>query len=148
MEPLAAAGYVLVGVALFAATLVGAVAGAIAWALKAPLVWIAPLAVAAYLAAARPLLSIRVGAALQLGTPLLILTLLASWLIAQLLEQRARWRSMWAALAAFAGAMMIGFVSARLFRVNVTYVALVADVFLVPYVWFVARRRTARPGSL
>jgi hypothetical protein len=143
MEPLAAAGYVLIGAALFVATVVGACAGAVAWAVKARLEWIGLLAVAGYLAAAGPLLSISLGAAVDLGVPPLLLALLTSWLIARELEIRARWRSIWAALAACASAVIVGFASVRLFGRDVPSFALAADAFLILLAVLATRRRTA-----
>jgi hypothetical protein len=143
MAPLAAAGYVLVGAALFVATVVGAVSGAVAWAAKVRLEWIGLLAVAGYLAAAGPVLSIRLGAAFELGVPCLVLALLTSWLIARELEIRARWRPIWAGLAAWACAMIVGFASVRLFGRDVPSFALVADVFLILLAVLATRRRAA-----
>jgi len=139
MAPFAAAGYVIIGVALFVATLVGAVAGAAAWAVRARLEWIGALAIVGYLAAAGPLLSINLLAAIELGVPLVILTLLTSWLIARQLELRAHWRSIWASVMAFACSMVAGFAGARLFGLHVPSVALGADVFLIPIALISAR---------
>jgi hypothetical protein len=145
MEPVAAAAYVMIGAASFVAAVVGACAGALAWAVRGSVLWIGPLALAGYVASAPPLLSFGMGAAAELGGPLVVLTFLTSWLIARRLEVCARWRAGWAALLAAVCALAIGFVvCVSLFRLDVrgpSSFALLVDAFLILFVVPGTRRR-------
>jgi hypothetical protein len=134
MGPVGAAGYAIVASAAVLAVMLGAFAGAIGWATKARVLWAGLLAAAIYLATAVLWESHRLEAAASIGIPPLILTLLIAWLTAQYLETRAKWRRIWAALAALGGALLLGFLwgfSLRLGLREAILMALAADVCLL-----------------
>jgi hypothetical protein len=109
MEPLGAAGYVMVAAAAVVAMFLGALAGTIAWAVKRGPLWGGVAAMGAYLASTVVFGSARLAPAALIGIPLLTLTLLTSWLTASQLEARMRLRRMWAALLGFACALLLGY---------------------------------------
>lgn len=132
MEPLAVAGYVMVASAAVLAVMLGALAGAIAWAVKGNVFWAGVLAAGAYFAVAVLLESHRPVAAAIVGMPPLMLTLLSSWLAASYLQ--ARLRRPWAAAAALGCALLLGFIWGFLFRIGLwtaVSVALAADACLI-----------------
>ena len=79
MGPVAAAGYLLLTSAFLDAVIVGAFAGAIAWAVKRNLLWVGPLFAGGHLAATGLQASYTHKAAALYGIPALDLTLLNSW---------------------------------------------------------------------
>jgi len=68
MGPVGTAGYVLVAALAVEAVIIGALAGAILWAVGARLMWGSPV-----------------------GIPLVMLTFLTAWLIARYVERRFLW---------------------------------------------------------
>jgi hypothetical protein len=155
MEPLAVAGYVAIASAAVLAIMAGAFAGALAWAvrgwIKGSLLWCGLLAAAGYLVKESVLDSAKLSSAFVLGIPLLVLTLLASWLLAGHLETRARWRRPWAALAALGGAFLLGYLWGFQFRLGLwvpSWTALAADLGLIVclIVSHCRMRRTAGRG--
>lgn len=96
MGPVGTAGYVLVAALAVEAVFFGAVGGAVAWAVRAGLLWLE--------------------AAVVIGMPALVPTFLAAWSTARYLEIRKRWRRPWATLVALVGAMIVGFLCLRLYR--------------------------------
>lgn len=134
MGPLAAAGYVSVVSNAVLAIIVGASAGAIAWAVNRSVLWVGLLAAAGYVAETVLLGSSRLAAAAIVGMPPLILTLLVSWLTACFLETRVHLRRLWATLMAVGCALLVGFLWLFLFRVSFRVpllVALAADIGLI-----------------
>jgi len=134
MGPLAAAGYVSVVSNAVLAIVVGASAGAVAWAINRSILGVGLLAAAGYVAETALLGSSRLAAAAIVGMPPLILTLLISWLTACFLETRVRVRRLWATLIAVGGAVLVGFLWLFLFRVSFSaplLVALAADIGLI-----------------
>jgi hypothetical protein len=80
----------MVASAAVLAVMLGALAGAIAWAVKGNVFWAGVLAAGAYFAVAVLLESHRPVAAAIVGMPPLMLTLLSSWLAASYLQARLR----------------------------------------------------------
>ena len=143
MEPVAAAGYVIIAAHAVLGVLLGALAGAIVSALGRGLVWGGVAAAAIYLGEAL-LHSTRLAAAALIGLPPLVLTLLACWIVARWLQARPNWRRLWAVPAAFAAAVILGFLWMLLFRHSVQLpitVAMVADVGLLGWMAY-SRNRT------
>ena len=133
VEPVAAAGYVIIAAHAVLGVLLGALAGAIVSALGRGLVWTGVAAGAIYLGEAL-LHSTRLFAAALIGLPPLILTLLTCWIVARRLQARLKWRRLWAVPAACAAALVVGFLWMLLFRHSVQLpitVAIVADLGLV-----------------
>ena len=144
MGPVAAAGYLLLTSAFLDAVVVGAFAGAIAWAVKRNLLWVGPLVAGGHLAATGFLASYSLKAAALFGIPALVLTLLISWLAACYLEVRAKWRSVWTVLAAICCALIAGFLCGFLFRLSMWAPAVFAaatDFVLILFLMFLSRRR-------
>jgi hypothetical protein len=144
MGPVAAAGYLLLTSAFLDAVIVGAFAGAIAWAVKRNLLWVGPLLAGGHLAATGLLASYSLKAAALFGIPALVLTLLISWLAAGYLEVRAKWRPMWAVLAAICCGLIAGFTCRFLFRLSMwapPAFAATTDVVLILFLLFLSRRR-------
>jgi hypothetical protein len=134
MEPVGAAGYVMVAAAAVLAVILGAFAGAIAWAVRCSLFWAALLAAGAYLAIEVLLGSASLAPAAVIGIPPLILTLLTSWLTARYLEARARFRHISATLVALGFTLLLGFLWGFSFRLGLwapVSLALVADACLI-----------------
>ena len=143
MEPVAAAGYVIIAAHAVLGVLLGALAGAVVSALGRGLIWGAVAAGAIYLGEAL-FQSTRLAAAALIGLPPLILTLLACWIVARWLQARLKWRRLWAVPAAFAAAVILGFLWMLLFRHSVQLpitVAIVADVGLLGWMVY-SRNRT------
>src|SRR5262245_16705431 len=153
MEPLAAAGYVMIASAAVVALLLGALGGAIARALGRGLPWVALLAAAGYLASTVLFDSARLAPAAIVGIPPLLLTLLTCWLSGHHLEAGAGWRRIPAALAGLGCALLVGFLWGFTFRIGVrtaVSTALALDAVLI--VWFGAvlhrrRRSLAAPAG-
>ena len=146
MGPVGAAGYVMVTSAAILAMILGALAGAIAWPIRCSLLWPALLAAAAYLATTVILGNAALWPAVVIGLPPLLLTLLTSWLAASYLEERARLRRIWAALAALGCALLVGFLWGFSFRLGLwvpAYLAIAIDACLI--VLFYRRRRVIVP---
>jgi hypothetical protein len=142
MEPVAVAGYVTVAANAVLAIILGALAGAIAWAVNRSLLWVGLSAAGIYLAGTVLLGSSRLAAAAVVGMPPLLLTLLISWLTARYLEARASVKRIWATPVALCGALLLGFLWLLLFRLGFrtpVLVALAADVGLIVLL-FRARR--------
>lgn len=142
MEPVAAAGYVIIAAHAVLGVLLGALAGAIVSALGRGLAWGGVAAAAIYLGEAL-LHSTRLAAAALIGLPPLILTLLTCWLAARWLQARLRWRRLWAVPAGCAAAVILGFLWMLLFRHSLEApitVAIVADACLLILLY--------RPGGL
>jgi hypothetical protein len=134
MEPLGVAGYVMVAAAAVLAVILGALGGAIAWALKRSLLWVALLVAGGYFAAEVLLGSSSVAPAAVIGIPPLILTLLTSWLTARYLQVRASFRRIPATLVGLGSALLLGFLWGFLFRLGLwapVSVALAADACLI-----------------
>ena len=134
MGPVAVAGYVMIGAAAALALILGAFAGAIAWAAQRSLLLFFLLAAAGYFGETVLLGSARLAPAAVIGIPFLILTLLTSWLTARYLEAHARLRRIWAALAGLCGALVLGFFSGFSLRLGVSAavsLALTADACLI-----------------
>src|SRR3954447_25395146 len=134
MAPVGTAGYVMVAALAVQAVLFGAFGGAIAWAIRAGLLWGGLLTAASFLAAAVPLGFYRLEPAVLYGMPLMTLTFLTAWLSARSLETRAAWRRVWAALAGLAAAVVVGFLWLLPSRLDLwapVWLALGADVGLV-----------------
>ena len=143
VEPVAAAGYVIIAAHAVLGVLLGALAGAIVSALGRGLAWGGLAAAAIYLGEAL-LHSTRLAAAALIGLPPLVLTLLACWLAARWLQARLKWRRLWAVPAAFAAALILGFLWMLLFRHSVQLpvtVAIVADLSVLGWMTY---RRIAR----
>ena len=143
MEPVAAAGYVIIAAHAVLGVLLGALAGAIVSALGRGLVSGGVAAGAIYLGEAL-LQSTRLVAAALIGLPPLVLTLLTGWIVARWLQARLNWRRLWAVPAAFAAAVILGFLWMLLFRHSVQLpitVAMVADVGLLGWMAY-SRKRT------
>src|SRR5688500_7892548 len=134
MEPLAIAGYVsVVSNAVLGVTL-GALGGAIAWALQRNFLWVVLLAAGGYLATTVLLGSSRLAASAIIGIPPLAMTVLAAWLTARYLETRPGFPRLWATLVALGSALLLGFLWLFLFRLGLrtpVSVALAADVCLI-----------------
>jgi hypothetical protein len=146
MAPLAAAAYVSIAALAVEALMVGAFCGAIVGALRLRLLWAGPLAAGGYLAAITVLGSRSLPAGAVFGMPLMILTLLTSWLTAHHFQSRVRLRRTWATLVALGSALLLGFLCLLLFRVSVwapVYAALAADVSLILLTLFTHRGRPA-----
>ena len=134
MGPVGAAGLVMIAAAAVLAVILGAFAGAIAWAVQRGLLWAGLLAAAGYLATEVLLGSASPVPALVIGMPPLILALLTSWLTARYLEARARFRRIWATLVALGCALLLGFLWGFSFRLGVwvaVALALAADACLI-----------------
>jgi len=143
VEPVAAAGYVIIAAHAVLGVLLGALAGAIVSALGRGLIWAGVAAAAIYLGEAL-LHSTRLAAAALIGLPPLVLTLLTCWIVARWLQARPKWRRLWAVPAAFAAALILGFLWMLLFRHSVQLpitVAMVADVGLLGWMAY-SRNRT------
>ena len=143
MEPVAAAGYVIIAAHAVLGVLLGALAGAIVSALGRGLFWGGVAAAAIYLGEAL-LQSTRLAAAALIGLPPLFLTLFTCWILARWLQARLKWRRLWAVLAAFAAAVVVGFLWMLLFRHSVQLpitVAIVADLCLLAWMAY-SRSRT------
>ena len=146
MAPLAAAGYVSIAALAVEALIVGGLCGAIIWAVKVSVLWGGLLAAGGYLAAIVFLGAHSPEAAAVFGMPLMILTLLTSWLTARYAEACARLRRTWATLVGLGSAFLLGFLCLLLFRLSVwapVYVALAADVCLIPLILLTQRSRKA-----
>jgi hypothetical protein len=116
------------------AVMVGAVGGAIAWAVGAGLLWGGILTVGAFLAATVLVESYSLKAATLLGLPLLVLAFLIAWLTARYLEARAKFRRIAAALLALGAALVVGFLCLLLGRIELlapVWVAASADGCLI-----------------
>ncbi|HZO02486.1 MAG TPA: hypothetical protein VFB93_14925 [Burkholderiales bacterium] len=134
MEPIAVAGYVAIAANAVLAVMLGAFAGAIAWAVRGSFASAALIAAAAYFGAAVVFGSSRLEAAGIVGVPPLILTFLIAWLAAGYLEARARLRRAWAALLGVGCALLLGFLWGFVFRLGLSaalYTALAIDVGLI-----------------
>ena len=143
VEPVAAAGYVIIAAHAVLGVLLGALAGAIVSALGRGLIWAGVAAAAIYLGEAL-LHSTRLAAAALIGLPPLVLTLRTCWIVARWLQARPKWRRLWAVPAAFAAALILGFLWMLLFRHSVQLpitVAMVADVGLLGWMAY-SRNRT------
>lgn len=146
MAPLAAAGYVSIAALAVEAVIVGAFCGAIVGAVKVRLLWAGPLAAGGYLAAIILLGSHSLEAVAVFGMPLMILTLLTSWLTARYFESRVRLRRTWATLVALGCALLLGFLCLLLFKLSMwapVYAALAADICLILLTLFTHRGRQA-----
>jgi len=137
MEPLAAAGYLLIASAALDGIMVGALGGAIAWAVKGRRRWIGLLVAGIYVTIVlRASYSLKTGAVF--GIPLLVLTFLISWLTASYLQARTRLKSIWSTPLAICCASIAGVAWAFLFRLGMwapgTFAA-VADVFLILFLF-------------
>lgn len=144
MEPLAIAGYLLLSTAAIEGILVGTLGGAIAWRIRAGLLWVLPLVAGGYLAGAAVLASYSPAAAAVFGLPPLVLTFLITWLTADYLRANAGLRPVWASLAAICCALIAGAAWGFLFRIDVwvpVACAMAADVCLILFVVFLTRRR-------
>ena len=133
VEPVAAAGYVIIAAHAVLGVLLGALAGAIVSALGRGLVWGGVAAAAIYLGEAL-LHPTRLAAAALIGLPPLILTLLTCWIVARWLQARLKWRRLWAVPVAFAASVILGFLWMLLFRHSLEApitVAIVADACLL-----------------
>ena len=122
MAPVAAAAYVMVAALAVQAVAFGTLGGALAWAIGARLLWAGPLAAGAFLAATVLLGSYRLEPA-----------------IARFLETGAKWRRIWAALAALGGGFLVGFLwllQSRLGLWTPVSTAIVADACLIAYVGY------------
>jgi hypothetical protein len=145
MGPVGTAGYVLVATLAVEAVILGALAGAILWAVGVRLLWAAPVAAGAFLVVTVLLGSYRLEPAAVYGIPLVMLTFLTAWLIARYVERRAKWPRIWAMLAALGGAILVGFLwllQSRLGLWTPVATALVADVCLIALL-FIHRSRKA-----
>ena len=143
VEPVAAAGYVIIAAHAVLGVLLGALAGAVVSALGRGLIWGGLAAALIYLGEAL-LHSTRLAAAALIGLPPLVLTLLACWLAARWLQARLKWRRLWAVPAASAAAVIVGFLWMLLFRHSVQLpitVAIVADLGLLGWIAY-SRNRT------
>ena len=137
MEPLAIAAYVWIASAALVGAMVGAFAGAIAWAVKGDPLWVGLLSAGGYLAGSDLLASYSLKMATVFGLPLLVLTFLISWLVARSLETLAKWRLIWATLAAMGCGLIAGFSWGFLFRLDIwapVAFAVPADVLLILFV--------------
>jgi hypothetical protein len=119
MEPLATAAYVMIAAVYVEGLLVGAVAGAIAWAIKRNHLWLGLVAAGGYLAVSRLQDTFSLKGAVAFGVPPLVFTFLVSWLTARHLEVRRRFRTIWACLLAVCCALIVGIISGFLFRVHI-----------------------------
>ena len=153
MEPLALAGYLAIASAALLAVLLGAIGGALAWAVKSwvkgSLLWCGLMAAAGYLVAKTVLGSGRLWPAISIGIPFLMLSLLTSWLSARHLETRARWRRPWAALAALGIGLLLGYLWGFQFRLGLWVpirTALVADAGLI--LWLIVSHLRMRKASI
>lgn len=144
MGPVAAAGYLALTSAFLDAVMVGAFAGAIAWAVKRNPLWLGLLLAGGHLAATGVLASYSLKAATLFGIPALALSFLIAWLTACYLEVRAKWRRMWVIPAAICWALIAGVLCGFLFRLGLwapPIFAVAADVILVLVLLFLTRRR-------
>ena len=121
MEPIAVGFMVLVGTAGLIGAVGGAIGGAVTWRLGAGLVLGALLTVAALLLVlvaegSGSLVWLR--AKLAWGVPAMAFTFLLASLSARWLESRSRLPRTGTAVAAFAVALSLGFLSLRLFGLN------------------------------
>ena len=113
MEPLAAAGYLLIASAALDGIIVGALGGAISWAVKGRRLWIGVLVAGIYVAMVlRASYSLKTGAVF--GIPLSVLTFLISWLTASYLQARTRLKTIWATPLATCCALIAGSVGVSL----------------------------------
>ncbi|HEU5179801.1 MAG TPA: hypothetical protein VFW45_03350 [Candidatus Polarisedimenticolia bacterium] len=148
MEPIGAAGYVMVAAAAVLAIGLGALAGAIAWVARCNPVWMGLLAAGGYLVETVLLHSAAPGPSIIIGFPPLLMTLLIAWLVAGYLGKRARLGRPWAALAGSVCALVLGFLWGFSFRLGLwppISLALVADTCLI--LWIVLRwKAVARMG--
>lgn len=143
MAPVAAAAYVMIAALGVAAVLVGAFGGAIAWAVRAGLLWGGFLTVGAFLTVMVLVESYSLKAATLLGLPMLILAFLTAWLTARSLEARARFRRISSALLALGAALVVGFLCMLLGRLDLLapfWVAAAADVCLIAAILITALR--------
>ena len=150
MEPLAAAGYVMIAAAAVLAMLLGSLAGAIAWLSRCSLLWPGLLAAAGYLAETVFLESAAPGPSAVIGLPPMLMTMLISWLVAGTLERRAGLGRVWAALAGLGAALLLGFLwgfSLRLGLWPAVSLALITDACLF-LVILMRRKRAAPIGSV
>jgi hypothetical protein len=146
MEPVGVGGYVIVAAATVLGAILGALAGAIAWAVQRSLLLFFLLVAAGYFAETVLLGSAGLAPAAVIGIPPLILTLLTSWLTARYLEAHARFRRIWAALAALGCALLLGFLwgfSLRLGLSAAVSLALTADACLF-VLFFRSRKANAQ----
>src|SRR5262245_22054266 len=153
MEPLAIAGYMAVASAALEAILLGAIGGALAWAIKGwikgSLLWCGLLAAGCYLVEETVLHGARLWPAFSLGIPFLMLPLLTSWLSARQLETRARWRRPWAALAGLGAGLVLGYLWGFQLRLGLwvpVWTALAAEAGLILWL-IVSRLRTRIAGG-
>ncbi len=148
MEPLAAAGYVMIAAAAVLAIGLGALAGAIAWLVRCSPVWPGLLAAGGYLVETVLLNSAAPGPSIVIGFPPLLMTLLISWLFAGTLGTRARLGRPWAALAGSVCALVLGLLWSFSFRLGIwlpVSLALVADACLILLI-VLRRKAGARMG--
>ena len=148
MGPVGAAAYVMIAALAVMATMVGALGGTIAWAVRAGLLWGGVLTVGAFLALAVLVESYSLKAATLLGIPQLMLPFLTAWLAARYLETRAKFRRIAATLLALGCALVVGFLCLLLGRLELlapVWTAAAADVCLLAAILITALRgRVAR----
>ena len=150
MEPLAAAGYVMIAATGVTGVLWGAAGGAIAWVVRLRLVWAALLTAGGFLAQEIFLESVRLGAAAFVGLPPLILALLTAWLATRLLEARSRWWRLAIGLAAFIGGLVVGCLCLLTWRFSLwapSTIGLAADVCLIPFLFLGPKRIPAKSSE-
>ena len=148
MEPLAVAGVLLIVSAAIYGLAVGAVGGAVAWALRiGP--FLGGLAVAAaYLVAAALLAAFSLKTTAVFGVAPLLLTFFMAWLTADALAARAGWNRLWCALTGAGVASLLGFAWGLLFRLGMRaplVVAAALDAVLV--MLLIVRGRRHVPGA-
>jgi peptidoglycan/LPS O-acetylase OafA/YrhL len=136
MEPLAAVGYSYIFIAsvFLKGLTVGALGGALAWAVRRSPLWVLVLVSGCYLAGTEFLGSFNLKTAALFGMPALVLTFLISWLAAYYLGTRRRWRRIGASLAAICFALMVGVAWGFLFRISIwapVVCAIVADAIVL-----------------
>ena len=145
MEPLAIAGYLLVANAALSGVLAGSIGGAIAWALQRSFAWTALGAIVAYLAAVFFFADFSLKAAAVFGLPAMVMTFVAAWLLAWLLETRIRLQRIWTLPLAICGSLAAGLVWGLLFTLDIwapTAFAVPADLLLIVLLYMVMRART------
>jgi hypothetical protein len=144
MAPVAAAALVRIAALAVMSVIVGAFGGAGVWAVNGSVLGGGLVAVAGFLAATAVFDSYSLKAAVSLGLPALILTFLASWLMARWAGTRAGLRRIWATLIGLAGGLLLGFLCLSLYRLSFwgpSICALAVDVCLVGHLARTASRR-------